>query len=416
MKKIAIAILSAVLAISTILLSACQPPKIKYLEFQEFVFGTGVQRISLNATLYGTNQKKLLNAKDEIINVLKNLNQELNVIDKKSVIYKFNNYGDNTQEEFNPETKFYVSEHVYHMLSTIKELHENEQDEGIKIIIDGKEFDAFRLFDPTIYPLMELWGLGADKIHDKDSDREIPTTEEIDETLAYVDLSNVQIGEDEKGYYIKKSRKEVKIDLGGQAKGYGADLAAKICQKHNLKGAIIDIGGNVYLYKSKPMADGSFQKFTVAINMPQDNSSEYFCALKAENTSLVTSGDYIRYFVKNEVKYAHILNPLTGLPVNIERQENGDNSFTDTHNDQGLTSVTIIHQNSELADIYATIVMLLDMENGIEFMEKNSLTGVLISHDKKYAALGEIEQFDHDLANVYKEYEPYQYKDKIYSF
>jgi thiamine biosynthesis lipoprotein len=412
MKKIAITILSAVLAVSTVLISACEPPKIKYLDFHEFVFGIGAQQISLNATLYGTNQKKLLKAKDEIINTLKSLNKELNTIDKNSVIWEFNNYG---IEEFNPEKKFYVSEHVYHMLSTVEGLHKDKEGKG-NIIIDGEELNALRLFDPTIYPLMELWGLGADKIHDKDSDdREIPTTEKIDEILDYVDfLSNVQIGEDEEGYYIKKSRKEVKIDFGGQAKGYGADLAVKICEKYNLKGAIIDIGGNVYLYKSKPMADGSVQKFTVVINKPDPKPTpilpkKYFCALRAENISLVTSGDYNRYFEKNNVKYAHIINPLTGLPVNIERQENGE----DNHKEDGLTSVTIIHTSSELADIYATIVMLLGMEEGIEFMKKNSLTGVLMSHNKKYAAVGEIEQFDHDLANVYKEYEPYQEK---YSF
>ncbi|HEY8423608.1 MAG TPA: FAD:protein FMN transferase [Clostridia bacterium] len=402
MKRFTIFLLAIILSVSSLFLGACEPKKIKYLNFYEHVFGIGAKKIPLQATLYGTKDDDLLNAKDEILETLKKLNKELNTIDKESAIYKFNN-----DEDFAPEKKYYVSKSVYDMLKAVKELHTKTSGN-----IEGLRENAFKLFNPAIYPLMELWELDAENIFTPNSDRKIPTNEEIAKTLPNTDFSLVKIGQDQQGYFIQKSKKEVKIDFGGQAKGYAADLAVKICQKYNLKGATIDIGGNVYVYKSKPLADGSTQKFSVVIKMPDQKADNYFCAVRAENISFVTSGDYERNFIKNGVKYAHLLNPLTGLPVNIERDQNE----IDSNIYGGLTSVTIINQSSEFADICATIVMLLGMENGIKFMKQNNLTGILISHDKFYAAIGDIDQFDHSLANGYKDYKPYVIEGIEYSF
>ncbi|HEY8423689.1 MAG TPA: FAD:protein FMN transferase [Clostridia bacterium] len=424
MKKIFIALLTIFVAASSVLLSSCEQ-KVRFIKFNDFVFGIGSKQISLNATLYGTNRNNLIKAKDEILNTLKSLNSELNTVDEDSVIYKFNNYGLDGQE-FNPQTKFYVSEHVYHMLSLAKDLHENKDGKGA---IEGLG-NAFELFNPAVYPLMELWGLDAKNIKnihfDLNRQRTIPSPAQINEVLPYINLNAVNIGKDNKGYFIQKTQKEIKIDFGAQAKGYGADLAVKICGKYRLKSAVIDIGGNVYVYKSKPMSDGASQKFTVGVKMPDLNATNNFCALLAEDTSLVTSGDYVRYFpydilgedekVLRKIKYAHILNPKTGLPVNINRTE-GDNTFEDFNDEHGLTSVTVIHKSSELSDIYATIVMLLGLENGIKFMENNGLSGILISHDKFYAVVGDnIERFDHALAKGFEDYRPYVLNGKTYSF
>ncbi|HEY8419151.1 MAG TPA: FAD:protein FMN transferase [Clostridia bacterium] len=419
MKKFVTALLIIILTASSVLLSS-RSRKIKYLSFREYVFGIGDQLIPLEATLYGINIKYLRNARDEILDVLGDLNAELNTADNESVITKFNNYGSDGQD-FNPNEKFYVSKHAYHMLKYAKELHENEN--GL-LNIDGEEINAYELFNPAIYPLMELWELDAKNYDEneleEDKERKIPTSAEIQEALKYIDYSKVQIGEDEKGYYITKDDRNIKIDLGGQAKGYAADLAVDICKKYYLKGAIINIGGNVYVYKTKPLAGGGAQKFTVGLKMPVTSEHKYFCAILAEDTSLVTSGDYVRYFTYdikdgNEtrtIKYAHILSPFTGLPVNIKRT--GEDASSDTFDNTGLTSVTIINKSSELADICATIVMLLGMENGIKFMEKNGLTGVLISHDKKYAAVGNVEITEHKLG--YEDYQPYELDGKVYGF
>jgi thiamine biosynthesis lipoprotein len=184
-------------------------------------------------------------------------------------------------------------------------------------------------------------------------------------------------------------------------------LAVEICKKYNLSAAIINISGNVYVYKSKPISNEQVTKWTVGIDMPIE-SKDKFCALKLDDISIVTSGDYNRFFIYDGTKYAHILNPKTGYPLNIIRNhQTPEGENPDKYYEEGLISVTIINKNSELADIYAKIVMLLGMENGVKYMIQNNLSGVLISNDMRYAAVGELEQMDINGANGYKEYEPY---------
>lgn len=374
-----------------------------------WVFGskqTGT--ISITGNLYGYSKRSLEHAKEDIINTLREMNQELNTVDQNSVIYKFNNYGIETQD-FNPDEKFYISQYIYHMLTVAKNFRSDSN--GI-IQKDGKDFNANEYFNPAIYQLMELWQLDSISLADGAERESVPTAAEIEKVMPYTDFSRVHFGQDENGYYMTKDIAEIKLDFGGQAKGYGADLVVEILKKYKIKGASFSIGGNAYVYGKKPLSDGTFRKWEIGINMPVDHEQSYFCALRLENTSLVTSGDYNRFFMFPKVggiKYAHILDPHTGLPVNINRDENG----TDNYVENGLVSVTIINRNSELSDIYAKIVMLLGMENGIKYMKQNSLSGVLIGNDKQYAAVGDFEQFDIEGANGYLDYTPYTDADGV---
>ncbi|HEY8390669.1 MAG TPA: FAD:protein FMN transferase [Clostridia bacterium] len=401
MKKISFALTLIIILSCMALFSSCSKT-LKSVDFGPtgtWVFGTPqTGMIVITGTLYGYNLNTLKNARDEIVTTLKSMNEELNTVDRKSVIYQFNNYG--ADDNFDPAKKFYISEYLYHMLTVAKEFRSNAN--GM-LTIDGEEFNVNEYFNPAIYPLMELWELDSTNIHDETQRTSVPSTEQIEQCLPYTDFEKVHFGKDENGYYMTKDIKEIKLDFGGQAKGYGTDLAVEICKKYNIKGAFFNIGGNVFVYKQKPLDDGTTQKWNAGITMPIQHQQSAFCALKLENTSVVTSGDYNRYFMFNGVKYAHILNPFNGLPVNITRDEEGNDSY----NQSGLISVTIIDQNSELSDIYAKIVMLLGMENGVKYMNQNNLSGVLISNDKRFAAVGKLEQYDSYGALGYQDYTAY---------
>lgn len=349
----------------------------------EPVFGSEeTNTISIRGTFYGYDQDKLNDAKQEILDTLRELDNQVSTVNPGSDIYKFNH-------NINPSGngRYYLREHTYHLVKTAKDFHNNTA------IYNGK--NAYKLFEPTIYPLMELWGLDALQIdEDKTS---VPTTAQINAVLPLVDFSKVALAYDEevKQYYITKTDSNIKLDFGGQAKGYGADLVAEICKNYELDSATFDLGGNAYLYKDKPLSDDgqSRGKWSLAVNNPiYQKGYLYFSVLELSDISAVTSGDYNRFYYlkssspdKNTVKYAHTINPYTGLPVNIERDQNGN----DKNISNGLTSVTIFHQNSELADIYATVVTLLGIEDGIDFLEKNNLSGILITNDYKYAAVGD---------------------------
>ena len=415
MKKISITLSFIIMLACMMIFSSCGN-NLKTVDFNGklgvWVFGskqTGT--ISITGNLYGYSKRSLENAKEEIITTLREMNEELNTVDKNSLIYEFNNYGINENEEFDSQKKFYISEYLYHMLTVAKELHQSP--EGI-IEKNGEDFNANKYFNPAIYPLMELWDLDSESLFYGAPRTSVPTTEDIDTVLPYTDFSKVHYGEDENGFYMTKELRQIKLDFGGQAKGYGADITVEICKKYKIKGASFSIGGNAYVFNKKPLTDGTTKMWEIGVNMPIEHKQSAFCALRLENTSLVTSGDYNRFFMFNDIKYAHILDPYTGLPVNIERKT-VDEQMVDTNISDGLVSVTIINQNSELSDIYAKIVMLLGMENGIKYLLQNNLNGILISH-KQYAAVGEFEQFDINGANGYQDYDAYVYNGVTYSF
>lgn len=419
MKKICFGLIALLICFFTFM--SCSNT-VKYVDFGYSgtpVFGS-IETINITGKLYGKNLNSLKNARKEIVENLRAINTEINTVDSNSVIYKFNEYGNvnDENETFLKEKKFPISEHIYNMLTVAQELYNNTENKFSYTDInypDITEIDANRLFNPAIYRLLKLWKLDAQSLHNNETRDKIPTTAEIKNVLPFTDFEKIHFGEDENGYFITKDIPELMLDFGGQAKGYGADLVIEICKKYNLISASFDIGGNAYVYKSKPIETQSSKGYTnipwtVAINMPinpknlEIESSDYFyfCALEIENTSLVTSGDYIRNFKFDGVKYAHILNPFTGLPLNIERIDDID------QNTEGLTSVTIIHPNSELADIYAKIVIMLGMTNGIKYMQDNDLRGVLIGLDNQYAVVGDLKLAKTSVPLGYIEYTPYE--------
>jgi thiamine biosynthesis lipoprotein len=148
--------------------------------------------------------------------------------------------------------------------------------------------------------------------------------------------------------YNKKS--DVKLDLGAVAKGYVTELVGKYIESKGCNKYLINAGGNIKVgdsYKST--------KYKIGIETPFDTSKVYKI-LNVENTSIVTSGSYQRYYEYNEVIYNHIINPNTLFPENYTK------------------SVTVITKDSGYADILSTYLFLLPIKDGIKYI--NSLDNV----------------------------------------
>lgn len=157
-------------------------------------------------------------------------------------------------------------------------------------------------FDPTVGPLVSLWGIGTD--HQK-----VPSQAEIDAALALVDWRKVVLDEPVSSVFLEKDG--MALDLGGIAKGYAADEIIRILKERNISRAIIDLGGNVCVFGSK--ADGSSWK--VGIKNPSDGGKSVAAVLSLPgDLSVVTSGNYERYFVSGGRRYHHIIDPKTGFP------------------------------------------------------------------------------------------------------
>lgn len=206
-------------------------------------------------------------------------------------------------------------------------------------------------FDPTIGPLVKLWGIGSDN-------SQVPSQEAIHKAMALVDYRLVEIDPQLGTVYLPKQG--MALDLGGIAKGYAADQLVVMAQEAGVERAIIDLGGNIYAYGTK--ADGS--TWRVGVKDPASPAGNPALALAVKNRSVVTSGMYERFFEQEGIRYHHILNPATGFPV---------------WND--IQSVTIVSESSLLADALSTSVFVLGREKGLRLLESQDAEGVIIGED-----------------------------------
>ena len=221
-------------------------------------------------------------------------------------------------------------------------------------------------FDITVGNLVDLWGIGTEN-------EKVPSKEEIQKALATVDYNKVEIDDNNKTVFLKD--KGMKIDLGAIAKGYVADDIVKILEKDGVKSAIINLGGNVYVYGNK-----AGKNFKIGIRNPlSPDPNDYLGIYQSQNESVVTSGVYERFFEKDGKRYHHILSTSDGYPI-----------------DNNLISTSIITKSSMDADALSTTTFALGLEEGLKLIENTKNTeAMFITADKKiYMTSGLKEKFE----------------------
>lgn len=243
------------------------------------------------------------------------------------------------------------------------------------------EFYEFtdHLFNPAISPLVKLWGVDANNLYDDTFP--VPKIEQIEDAMRNTDFSKLSVYTRDGKYFAKKGAEDMRFDLGAQAKGYATDEAVKIINKYKPQGARISLSGNVYV-TGKHISGSIARDWIIAVRNPHMLDS-HFAGFDVTDISVVTSGDNERFKYYSsggkEFKAAHIINGVTGLPLNVEYSEGR------YVNKPGLTTVTVFNVRSELADVYGTKLILLGMQKAIEFAEKEGLDVLLIGTDKTYA-------------------------------
>ncbi len=194
-------------------------------------------------------------------------------------------------------------------------------------------------FDPTVGPLVKLWGIGTDDVR-------LPAQEEIQHVLPIINWKDVVLDTQARTVFLRHPG--MALDLGAIAKGYAADELVRILKQKGIPRAIIDLGGNVLAYGEKQGG----KKWRIGVQDPAGERGTYVGILEITNKTMVTSGVYERYFVQNGQRYHHILSTSTGYPVQ-----------------NGLMSVTIIGDSSIDADGLSTTVFALGYEKGKALLE-----------------------------------------------
>ncbi len=185
------------------------------------------------------------------------------------------------------------------------------------------------LFDPTIKPVLDLYQLEAQHPVPPDS-------QQLKSALALVGYSKIQF---QGNGWVKKDQPGVALALGGVAKGYAVDRAVAILQQYGISGGIVNAGGDLRCWRN----DGQF--WHIGIQHPRKNT--VLAILQLQNAAVATSGDYQRYYIYQDERYHHLIDPRTGEPGRLS------------------SSATVIAPNCELADAVATAIFLMGADRGI---------------------------------------------------
>ncbi|MBR7121639.1 MAG: FAD:protein FMN transferase [Lentisphaeria bacterium] len=179
-------------------------------------------------------------------------------------------------------------------------------------------------FDITIKPLMDLWGFYQQR-------GTPPDALEIRETMRVVGFDKLVFDEEKRTLCF--SVPGMAIDLGGIAKGYAADRAAKAIRAAGITSGVIDLGGNLRMLPDPPPGKDFYR---VAIRDPHHAGEILDEKLSVRpGMAVSSSGDYERFVVYNGRRYGHIISPKTGYPATV-------------------SAVTVVADNAMDADVFST--------------------------------------------------------------
>ena len=192
-------------------------------------------------------------------------------------------------------------------------------------------------FDPTVGPLVDIWGIGGDNPR-------IPDETELQEVLKLVDYRKVSV----EGDRVRLEVPGMELDLGGVAKGWIADRIAEYLSENGARHILINLGGNVRVAGGKPGG----VPFRIGMQDPFDDRGAYLGIFTLSDGSVVSSGVYERFFEADGVRYHHILDTESGYPVQ-----------------NSLAAVTVLSENSADGDALSTTLFTLGLEDGLAFAE-----------------------------------------------
>ena len=277
-----------------------------------------------------------------------------------------------SQDSWNAQTQAVYSDlqrynelfDIYHHYDGVINLYDvNARAAAAPVQVSDELYAFLRWCKDTAYPaangatniaagaVLRLW-------HDaRESDSPAPPdAEAIAAALEHIDIENLVLDDDAQTVYFADPA--MTLDVGAVGKGYAVEQAAQAAEARGLTSALISVGGNLRAIGTKP--DGS--QWVGGVENPWNSSEVYtngsstVAAVRMSDLSLVTSGDYQRYYVVDGVRYHHLIDPATLWPA----------AYFD--------GVSVLAPDSGVADCLTTGLFCLPLEEGKQLVE--SLDGV----------------------------------------
>lgn len=269
--------------------------------------------------------------------IFKEINKSVNTYEDSSLISKWNNSKKGTKIDKHFKLLFNKSK-IYYKLSN-------------------------GFFDPTVFDLVNFYGFGNPKKNNY-------SNKKIINLLKFVGINNLKLYNNE----LLKKYPNIKLDFNSIAPGYTVDLIAEFFKKKKINYYLIDIGGEI-----KTMSNNK-KYWKIGIEDPRSkiNARKSIIKINLSNQSLATSGNYRKIKLsENGTIISHTINPKNG-----------------NANINNLLSVSVINNKTIDADAFATIGMLLGLEEAKKFYIKNKISSFLIFKKNNKIKTESIEKFN----------------------
>jgi thiamine biosynthesis lipoprotein len=208
-------------------------------------------------------------------------------------------------------------------------------------------------FDVTVGPLVDAWGFGPNGRPER-----IPTDEELAELRARVGFAQLEVRWEPPA--LVKRHPELQVDLSAIAKGYAVDRLAEIIEDAGVEDYMVEIGGEVRARGRNPGGE----PWRLGVEEPVREQRQVRAVVALEDAGLATSGNYRNSYVRDGVRYAHTLDPVSGRPVQHR-----------------LAGVSVLHPRCALADAWATALMVAGPDRALALAEARGLDAYLIVDD-----------------------------------
>lgn len=204
-------------------------------------------------------------------------------------------------------------------------------------------------FDVTVGPLVDAWGFGTpgDVPH-------APTDSALKALHARMGWQKLQVS----GTTLSKQHPHLEVDLSAVAPGYSVDVISDLLTARGEPDHFIEVGGEV---RARGV-NGEGHPFRVGIEEPDPDARRIRLVVGLENMALATSGNYRDNRVLDGVRYTHILDPTTGMPVK-----------------HALLSISVLHERCGFADAWATALFSVGPERAWALAEQNHLDVLLLT-------------------------------------
>ncbi|WP_160713962.1 FAD:protein FMN transferase [Chitinophaga solisilvae] len=223
-----------------------------------------------------------------------------------------------------------------------------QMDEHMKAVVEKAVLTSKAtrgIFDITVKPLVYLWGFGVTK----PSFKGIPPQDSIRKALSYVGYRYLKIN----GNRLTAIKKHTEIDCNGIAQGYTVDVLGKFLERQGIRNYLVDVGGELC---AKGM-NQQHKTWRIGIERPAPGDTAYEPIqglVQLPDKGIATSGNYRRFFDQGRTRFAHTIDPVTGMAL---------------HNH--IISVTVIARDCFTADAFDNPLILMGVEKGLQFIAQH---------------------------------------------